>query len=363
MKSFLSKLKEISPIYLISAGVFLFGFIALVVIFMYQPSGDSADPEIVYDEEGTEEPCDHVRRIDGVCVEDDSQTDPALVGIMIENHYEARPVSGLTEASIIYEAPVEGNFNRFLAVYPADAPVSKAGPVRSARPYFLDWVSEYPEMMYMHVGGSPDALEKIVQYDLFDINEFYRGWYFWRDNTRFAPHNVYTSQTLWEKAIEDYGNKEQGTNGKEQFDAWEFEKWDECQENCVNEIETVFSGQTYSASWEYNTSTEQYERFEFDQPVIDPQTGDQVVADTIVVQYVDTEVLDNIGRLGMETIGSGDAIVFRNGFGVEGEWRKDSRKDRTRFYDFDGIDGNEIPFKAGKIWVVVMNRVDGVTFK
>ena len=145
------------------------------------------------------------------------------------------------------------------------------------------------------------------------------------------------------------------------FRAWKFRSWDACEEQCVYEITTTFAGKTYEATWQLNTSTEQYERYEFDDVVIDPQTKEHIVVDTLVVQYVDTGVLDGVGRLGMDTIGSGDVLVFRNGFKVEGEWRKESRTDRTLFYDFDE-EGHEIELKAGKIWIVVMNQTGDVSF-
>ena len=358
MKIILTKLKAISGIYLFSAGIFLFGSIILIGIFLYQPAGDVSDIAFELDDDVMDKNCEYHRLLDGVCVEDKQDVDPPLVGIMIENHYDARPLSGLGLASVVYEAPVEGNFNRFLAIYPADAPVTKAGPVRSARPYYLDWVSEYPGMMYMHVGGSPDALSDIKKYDLFDINEMYRGWYFWRSKDRYMPHNVYTSQELWEKAMADYG--ETGSGMLETgYEPWTFASMDACAEDCVEKITTTYSGQTYQATWKYNTSTEQYERYELGDAVFDAGSGDHVAVDTLIVQYVDTTVLDGVGRLGMDTIGSGEAIVFRNGFKVEGEWQKDSREGRTVFVDSAD---KAIALKPGKIWIVVMNRVGEVSF-
>ncbi len=330
----------------------------MIGIFLYQPAGDVSDIAFEFDDDVMDENCEYHRLLDGVCVEDKQDMDPPLVGIMIENHYDARPLSGLSQASVVYEAPVEGNFNRFFAIYPFDAPAEKVGPVRSARPYYLDWVSEYANMMYMHVGGSPDALSDIKKYDLFDINEMYRGWYFWRSSDRYMPHNVYTSQELWKKAMEDYDNNEQlAMNNKQDVQYWKFESMDACEEDCVEEIITIYSGETYQATWKYNTATEQYMRYELGDIVIDAETENQIIADTIVVQYVDTTVLDGVGRLGMDTIGEENAIVFRNGLKIEGEWRKNSREDRTLFVDEQG---KMISFKAGKIWIVVMNRVDGV---
>src|SRR3989338_407175 len=93
--------------------------------------------------ERREAACSYRRLLDGACVESRSEAKPALVAVMIDNHMDARPQSGLAEARVVYEAPVEGNFTRFLAIFAATDDVEKAGPVRSARPYFLDWVEEY----------------------------------------------------------------------------------------------------------------------------------------------------------------------------------------------------------------------------
>jgi len=351
--------------YIIAGACVFLGILLLVLfsIFGEHPSDSRVDDTVVDTSEEVSAPasCTYMRHLDGVCVDSMTAQDPVLIGIMIENHYDARPLSGLSRASVVYEAPVEANFNRFFALFPVDTDIQKVGPVRSARPYYLDWLSEYPGTMYMHVGGSPDALDKIAQYGLFDMNEFYHGWYYWRDTARYAPHNAYTSQKLWSAALKDYGGTGDPVDTNV-FRAWKFRSWDACEEQCVYEITTTFAGKTYEATWQLNTSTEQYERYEFDEPVIDAETKEHIIADTLIVQYVDTTVLDGVGRLGMDTIGSGEAIVFRNGFKVEGQWRKVSRTERTKFYDFDE-EGHQIELNAGKIWIVVMNRSDGISFK
>ncbi len=363
IKQFFQKTKVM---YLVAGACIILGMLLLVLFSIVGSAGSSEDvsSDTIGDTvSDVSEPasCTYARSLDGVCVASVMEQDPALIGIMIENHFEARPVSGLSRASVVYEAPVEGNYNRFFALYPEDTDVQKVGPVRSARPYFIDWLSEYPGTMYMHVGGSPDALEKIVRFDMFDMNEFYHGWYYWRDTSRYAPHNVYTSQKLWTAALKDYRDTLDVAEVSHSFSPWKFRAWDACTEQCIHDITTTFAGTTYEATWRYNTSTSQYERYEFDELVIDPQTKEHIVADTLVVQYVDTTVLDGVGRLGMETVGTGDALVFRNGFKVEGEWRKDSRTDRTKFYTVEGEE-HDIELNPGKIWIVVMNRIDGISY-
>ena len=79
------------------------------------------------------------------------------LAVMIENSPQARPQSGLTEACVVYEAITEGGITRFLAVYLHGNP-AVIGPVRSARPHFIDLAREY-EAAFVHCGESYEALQ------------------------------------------------------------------------------------------------------------------------------------------------------------------------------------------------------------
>ncbi|HTT86353.1 MAG TPA: DUF3048 domain-containing protein, partial [Acidimicrobiales bacterium] len=56
---------------------------------------------------------------------------PALA-IKVDNYPAARPQSGLNDADIVFEEPVEGGITRFVAVFQCQ-PASLVGPIRSAR--------------------------------------------------------------------------------------------------------------------------------------------------------------------------------------------------------------------------------------
>src|SRR3989344_1193710 len=60
------------------------------------------------------------------------------LAVMIENHIEARPQSGIASADVIYEAVAEGGITRFMALFYCNLSDIQVGPVRSARTYFLD---------------------------------------------------------------------------------------------------------------------------------------------------------------------------------------------------------------------------------
>ncbi|MDP2692555.1 MAG: DUF3048 domain-containing protein [bacterium] len=352
------KSKDIKYIYALSGVVLLVAF-ALLSWFLYiafvVPDTTTISELDITEDIVEEEQCDNFRKLDGICVASERYLNPELVAVMIENNLEAWPLSGLAEASIVYEVPVEGNIPRFMAIYVLDEDVSQVGPVRSARPYYLDWVSEYGNVMYMHVGGSPDALKLIDEYNLFGINEMYRGWYFWRSEYRVAPHSTYTSSDLWRKAYEKYSEyfaEPLGdAQGKEDYDAWKFGVIENCTEDCVSEIDVpIASWNSYHAVWEFNTSTQRYTRFQGGEQMFE-MDGEEIFADTVIVQMVKAKVIDAIGRKEIETMGTGDVYIFRNGKVFEGVWTKTSRKDRTRFFD---ASGDIIPLQAGKVWVEIL---------
>src|SRR6202007_517720 len=113
----------------------------------------------------------------------------------------------------------------------------QVGPVRSARTYFIDWLSEY-DALYAHVGGAntpgpADALGQIIKYKAKDLNQFSIGFpVFWRDYQRLGhpvatEHTMYsTTQKLWEtgakrgwKATDD-----DGVRWDKNFTSWKFKQ-------------------------------------------------------------------------------------------------------------------------------------------
>jgi len=293
--------------------------------------------------------CAFRRGLDGICVGTSREQFPRLVGVTVENYFQSWPQSGIAGARVVYEAPVEGNITRFLLLFTEDQDIEKVGPVRSARPYYLDWLAEYGTPLYMHVGGSPAALDRITKEQINNVNEFNRGWYYWRDTSRYAPHNTYTSSNLWKDALDTYENRYVMTT----FDGWLFGETTSCIEHCVSSVTIPYAtGNTYTAVWTYASSTEQYLRNQAGSPDID-SNGVQIMADTIIVQYVDTTVLDSVGRLGMKTVGTGKSIVFQKGYAIEGTWNKKSVTEKTRFFNSEGED---VVLHPGIIWVQVVNK-------
>jgi len=276
---------------------------------------------------------------------------PQVFAVMIENSYEAWPLSGLDQAFFVIEAPVEGNIPRFIAFFEEGAMSKKIGPVRSARPYYLDWADEFGSI-YAHVGGSPEALDLIHKNGTTrDFDQFFQSEYFWRDNVgRFAPHNVYTSTDLLMSSL-----KEIGRSTKEYL-PWLFADG-KASGTAISPTINWESGSTYDVTWKYDPSTNVYTRYQ-GTAIMKTSSGSTVTANNVVVFESDISVVDTTGRRHIRTIGEGNALVYQNGAKIEATWKKPTRTDRLRFYT---VDGKEIVMNAGKTWMEVISDLKNVS--
>jgi len=304
--------------------------------------------------------------------------------VMIENHEDSRPQSGLNRADVIYEAVAEGGIARLMGVFycAAAVPAGKydLGPVRSARTYFLDWASEYSDYpLYNHVGGAGLCNDPTVNSKakaLCQIENY--GWKdkkHWNDLDQFAlsyklcrrepertgktvatEHTMYCdSAALWSEA-EKRGLTAQTADGKswdKNFQMWTF-KDDGKSLGKVSDISFDFwqGYSAYSVKWVFDSAQNVYKRENGGAAHKDFVSGEQLTAKTVIIQFSkETGPVDEHKHLLYQTIGSGKALVFQDGGVVSGKWSKEARQSRTEFSDNSG---KEIKLNRGVIWIEVL---------
>lgn len=280
------------------------------------------------------------RAVDGRWVDAPASTS-TLVAVMIDNSPDGRfGQNGLEKARLVWEAPVEGGRSRLMAIFSLEDENAVIGPVRSARPYFLDWAAEM-NALYAHVGGSDQALKEIKSKKIFDLNEFWRGQYFWRDNNQPRPYNVYTDLTTLSKA---FGKEKEKQNWQErELSPWLFkDKKDNLSVTSTAEAVIDF-GDGPVVTWKHNSEKNVYERYLGEKKQV-------ITADNVVVMEAEMEILDSVGRLQVQTLGEGRVKVHRDGKEIAGGWRKNSPQERIRFFDSEN---KEIVLNAGRTWIEV----------
>ncbi len=300
------------------------------------------------------------------------------LGIMIENHEDARPQSGISFADITYETVAEGGITRTLNVfYCQDG--GQVGPVRSARTYFLDWISEYGAYpLYAHVGGAntpgpADALGQIEEYGWAgynDLNQFSIGFpTFWRDYDRLGhdtatEHTMYsTTSKLWDFAAKKRNLTNVDKTGalwNQDFVPYTFEDGTKGTNQQLIHLEFWSGYKAYFVDWKYDPKTGLYMRSNGGVAHIDKDTNKQLSARDVVVLSMDQTHADdgyeNNAHLLFDTTGTGKAYIFMDGKQIKGTWKKASRTARTLIYDNSG---SPIKFERGKMWFEIM-PTDGV---
>ncbi len=267
------------------------------------------------------------------------------LSITIENSEGARPQSGLDKANIVYEMLTEGGITRFLAVY-YDKEAEVIGPVRSARPYFISKSLEH-QSVYVHAGGSEEAYNFLRMEKIDDINEFVNFQPFRRSKERTPPHNLYTSTVELRKEANKLGYMEMVPKEDYQFETDSQEKLTGKPANSI----VIPYNQRYVVSYKYQPESMKYLRFINNEPHIDAQTKEQLVVDNIVIQFANTKVTDEEGRLAIDLVGEGKGLVFFKGGSQEIVWKKQDLKARTVFLDKEG---NRIAFTPGNVWIQIV---------
>lgn len=298
------------------------------------------------------------------------------LAVMIENHTEARPQSGLSSADVVYEAVAEGGITRFMALFYCNIADVQVGPVRSARTYFIDWLSEY-DALYAHVGGanSPgpaDALGQIIKYDIKDLNQFSIGFpVYWRDYQRLG-HSVATEHTMYSttKQLWEVGAKRgwtatdsAGIKWDNNFVAWKFK--DDKGGGSTSKITVNFweSQPGYEVEWNYDPTSNSYKRKNGGVSHMDLDNNIQLSPKVVIVQF-EKESNANDGYPGnvhllYQTTGSGKALFFQDGTVTEGKWNKVSRTSRSKYVDSTG---KEISFDKGQIWIQTVPEGSKVSY-
>ena len=298
------------------------------------------------------------RKLDGMIVEKQAEVNPHPVAVMVENISSVRPQSGISSASVVYEALAEGGITRFMLVFPdGHNKAEKIGPVRSARSYYLEWVSEY-DALYAFSGAYPPVLAAVSGLEIKNMNAMYDGSkYYWRDQSFSAPHNMFTSSDKLDLAVRDKGLAD--TNAK--FRAWKFKDEASLEDRPEEEknISINFSGAAYGVDFKYDRESNTYLRLNAGSEHTDRNTGNQLAPKNVVVFKLPTRVIDEQGRLEMDVVGEGEATMFSDGVATKGTWRKSSRTDRTLFYDESG---KEYEFSRGQTWVSVVPEDKGYEY-
>lgn len=274
------------------------------------------------------------------------------VMLTIDNSPEARPEqAGLAQALVVYETLVEGGATRLAALFAGAPAAEKIGPVRSARPYFVELAAGWGAFFW-HAGGSPEALRMLKSNNIISLNEIsgLGPKYLWRDASIARPHNLFTSGELVKLALRDF-TLDSLSRDKLTW-RWD-EKFNDSDARFAGQINIDYSpGELYDATFSYDEKSGLYQR---------QLGGDVLGAANVIIQKIPAERYypSGEGRLNLDLIGEGQMLLFRGGKAVAGRWRKAAFDSQTEWLDSSGA---PLPLKPGQTWVEIVPGERAVSY-
>jgi Protein of unknown function (DUF3048) N-terminal domain/Protein of unknown function (DUF3048) C-terminal domain len=267
-----------------------------------------------------------------------------VLAVKLDNDAVARPWTGLASADIVYVLPVEGGQSRLLAIFSSDFP-AVVGPVRSARADDLQLLRQFGRPAYAYSGATATLLPYIHR--TARIVDLYvgrtRGYY--RDPSRAAPYNLYahTKQLLAQahgaSTARDIGFRfgPPPPGGK-----------------VTGSASVSYPAASFRFTW--SAATGRWLVSMDGSPAV-TAGGVRLSAATVVIQHTTVRTsrfLEHGSRPPFaESVGSGAALVLRDGRAWTVHWSRPTRGGGTTFTT---ASGQRMTFARGRVWVVLAYR-------
>lgn len=311
------------------------------------------------------------------------------LAIMVPNNPPAMPQYGISQASIIYEAPVEGRITRLMAVVEDYDDLTYIGPIRSSRDYYV-YEAMALDAIYCNWGLAVPYVADLINSNRVDnisqsvtgISSPYTAAFARRKDRQKAGYATEFTAYMWinaagtgdgadapDQAVKGYTAgveakgyaktyEESGRFAGIGRDPQAFIFANDCKAEYADypDAKVICPGGSQSnkggygqnnATFTYNEEDGLYYRSQYGQKQIDEMTGEQLTVTNVVFKVCHGEVRDDHDYLAFGVHGTGDAYVFTNGKMIKATWKHDNDYDANHYYDENG---EEIVLNQGKTW-------------
>lgn len=268
-------------------------------------------------------------------------TDARAYAVMVNNHPEARPQSGLSKADIVFEMLTESYITRFLAIYQSAHP-EVIGPVRSAREYYFTLADQY-NAVYVYHGAADFINDMIVSRNIDYISGSQHdndGHLFVREPFRKKPHNSYF------QAVNVYdAMKEKGYDATYTYEPFSFTDDTLLTENDGTYVKINYSPNRAVVTYEYDDDSGKYHRYDNGELAVELTSEIPIEIDNIFIVETEHRTIDEESRRYIDIESGGDAYLLQQGKMEKVEWTNEN----GRIVPMK--DGETIPFVRGNTWI------------
>jgi hypothetical protein len=180
----------------------------------------------------------------------------------------------------------------------------------------------------------------------------------WRVRARRPPHNAYTATAPDREFL-----RARGRQRNRQWGPLRFATEAPLGSGVAEHVSVRFRPWPYQVDYTWDPEQARYLRFMEGQPHLDAETGDQISAASVVVQFTAVEAVPNDPKLRLDMNlagGDGELLVFSGGHQRAGTWSKAAPRTSTRWLDEDGA---PLVIPHGQVWVEVVPLGSAIRFQ
>lgn len=270
--------------------------------------------------------------------------DGQVLAVKLDNTVNSHPHAGLMAADVVYLEEVEYGLTRYMAIYSSKYP-KVVGPVRSARESDLEILEQYGRVGFAFSGANPQILGEIAAAPLYPLSHDAGAAGYSRSPDRSAPWDLFADpDQLLEGAPKATEAKDVG---------FEFDDATPAGGKKVREFTSFWP--SAQARFVWSAKADRWLLWMDGDPAMTTE-GPQLGGTTVIVQRVDVYPSDLGDAYGgvtptTETVGSGDAWMFRDGRMWPITWSRPTAKDGTTWK----YRGSDVPLDPGQVWIVLLD--------
>ena len=264
-----------------------------------------------------------------------------VLAVKIDNVRPARPPTALSQADLVYVEPVEAGLSRLMAIFSSRLP-AVVGPVRSARQSDLTILAAFGGPAFAYSGAQTRLLPLIGRAPLYDVSPARAGNAYARHGDRPAPHNLYADpRKLLSRAPKATPARDLGL------------RFGAALAGGAPKSAFTVTYKAFTVTFRWNAALKRWDVSMDGTPIRDA-AGPPAAPATVVIQYAKIRpsgFKDSGGNASpyVQTVGTGRALVLRDGRAYEARWTRPTAAAGTTFRTPSGV---PVPFATGQTWIV-----------
>jgi hypothetical protein len=273
-------------------------------------------------------------------------TNGKVLAVKIDDTMEAHPQIGIEAADLVYVEQVESGLTRLLALYTSEYP-EFIGPIRSARISDIDLLAPFGKVAFAYSGSQTKMRPVLAEANLNILSaERNPPSIFARDESRVSPVNMIL---YIEKLFQQASNKLKMSLISLPSSPWLFGESSKLA-TPVKSAKITWPNAKYEVIW--NSESKCWNLIQNDSVEV-TTSGSNLCIQNAIIQKVKIEPSiygDKFGGITpiSQTVGSGKAVLLRDGKYLNLSWQRDDATQFTKWFDDQG---ERMKITPGKTWV------------